>query len=46
MLLLDIDLGTEPFVGGLIIDLYHTILVPYSKPLEEAVVQYLGILHR
>jgi len=30
-------------VDGLMTEFYHTIVVPYLKPPEEAVGQYLGI---
>jgi hypothetical protein len=39
----DIDPGAEPFVDGLMTEFYHTTAVPYSKPPEEGMRQYLGI---
>jgi hypothetical protein len=39
----DINPNTEPFVDGLITEFYHIVFVPYRKPPEVAVRDYLGI---
>jgi hypothetical protein len=35
--------STQTFVDGLIAESHHIIVVPYSKPPEEAEIEYFGI---